>query len=161
MRTACIILFITISVFSTVFSDIKDYNIQPDDPKNVTKAYATMLMKADYESMTNITELKMKKDVMDTLFLMKDQTARVTLIKVSERIISYEIINLEVYTNENSLALTSIKWTMKPDSQPRASSESRQAGGTVFKKNNEIVYIDYILKQFDNNEWKIISSKTR
>ena len=160
MRTTCIILFIIISISNLAFSDIKDYNISQDDPKSVTKAYAAMLMKADYDSMTNITELKMKKDVMETIMLMKDQTVKVTMIRVSERIISYEITNLEVYTNENKLALASIKWTMKPDKQPRSSSESRQSGGNVFKTNNEIVYIDYILKQY-NDEWKIISSKTR
>ena len=160
MRTARIILFIIISLSNSAFSDIKDYNINSDEPKSVAKAYAMMLMKADYNSMTNITELKMKKDVLETLFLMQDQNAKITMIRVSERIISFEIVNLEVYTNDNKLALASIKWIMKPDSQPRSSSESRQSGGTVFKKNNEIVYIDYILKPY-NDEWKIISSKTR
>jgi len=165
-----LILLLLLSTAPLSFSYAKTrYKYDYSDPESIVRAACVMLLKADYEEMTNITELVEKKRTLSTLDSMKeDKNLKILLKKESEKLISYEIVGKEDFTNNltNQLFVVTVKWTLKIDNDlPKNPSEfdrvtkdiDTQSGKK--KKNESIVYTDYLLMKFDD-KWKIVSKKS-
>ena len=153
-----------------MYSETNRYNYDFSEPATVVQAASKMLMNSDYEAMLIITELKEKKLTVDTLEQIKaDSKLRETLKKESDKILGFEITGTEIYTNDisNQLVIVSTKWTIKIDnSDPKNPQyfvrihENDDPDKTRRNKIDSTVYVDYLLKKFDD-KWKIISKKTR
>jgi hypothetical protein len=141
------------------------YNYDYSDPRSVVDSACRMLMNADYEEMISVTDLMEKKRAIATVEAMTNQNEKELLIKEAGKIISYEQIGTEEFTNDlsNQLSVVTIKWTIKNDT-PRYiennPANTMDNGQDVQPKKDIIIYTDYLLKKIDD-KWKIISKKSK
>jgi hypothetical protein len=166
LLVAAVLLF---SGFAAGFSETNKYSYDSADPNSVVQAACKMIMNADYEEMVPITEMAEKKRTVDTVEQMKDNTIRERVKKESEKINGYELIRLELYTNDvkNIMAVVYTKWMVKimgnqPKNDPNFIRiyESADPNAGRRKKTESDVYVDYLLKYYEG-QWKIVSKRTR
>ncbi len=160
------ISFLTANIYSAQEKYIYDFS----EPVTVVKAACKMLMNSDFEEMLIVTELNEKKITLETIDQIKlDNTLKEKIKKEGEKIESYEITSMEIYTNNisNQMVVVKTKWIVKVDnSNPKNPSEFVRIQESVDpdnarrRKYNSIVFVDYLLKKFED-KWKIISKRTR
>lgn len=167
--------FIVLVVLSLVifaergFSETNRYSLDSSDPNSVVQAACKMIMNADYEEMVSITEMAEKKRTLDTVEQMKDSNILEKVKKESEKINGYELLRLELYTNDvnNLMAVVYTKWMVKIEgNQPKNDPnyiriyESADPNAVKRRKKESEVFVDYLLKYYEG-KWKIVSKKTR
>lgn len=141
------------------------------DPKSVVTAASRMVMDSDYAGMLQITEMAEKRRALEIVNSIESNlVTRADLQKEADKILGFEIAGVEYVTNGavHKLCLVSTRWMTKMESfKPRNTAEftpmdpSRDPETQRSKKSNStIIYVDYLLKQFDG-KWKIVSRKSR
>jgi hypothetical protein len=159
-----IIFFVTVIPLNFLYGEREKYSYDYSDPRSVVNSACQMLMNSDYEEMLNVTEMMEKKRTIATIEALTNQKVRDLLIKESGRILNYEMVGIEDFTNDvsNQLMVVTVKWTLKNDTKyletnPITSIDRDQ---NTWQKKDEIIYTDYLLKKI-NEKWKIISKKSK
>lgn len=164
----CSLIYISLNVSFGAATNKYEYDF--NEPVTIVKAASKMLMNADYVNMLEITELNEKKKTQDTLDQVKTNNKLLEVLKKeSEKINSFEILTMEVFTNDvkNQMVIVSTRWMIKIGADgPKNSSDfvkispSADPSAMKRKKSESAVYVEYLLKKMDD-KWKIISKKTK
>ncbi len=162
------IIFLSASIMKNMLSaDQNKYSYDYSDPKSIVNSACLMLMNSDYSEMLNVTDLMEKKRTLQTIEAVTNVETRQLLLRESAKIISYELVGIEDFTNEitNQLMVVTVKWALKIDSKPYLEDNPKKSIDKVpdkvpDQKGESIVYTDYLLKKIDN-KWKIISKKSK
>ena len=134
------------------------------EPVTVVQAASKMIMNSDYEEMLAITEGTEKKHTQETVDSLKtDPKLKPVLEKESEKLSGFEVLDMEIFTNDvtNQMVVVSTKWLVRIQYSTPVNPKGYVApGGNRKVKTDSEVFVDYLLKKFDD-KWKIISKKTR
>jgi hypothetical protein len=160
-----LITFSTISLQRIIYGDEGKYKYDYSNPQSIVNSACLMLMNSDYSEMLNITDLMEKKRTQQTLDAATNAETRDALLKEAGKIISYELVGIEDFTNDvtNQLMVVTVKWTLKIDSKtPIENDPFKAMNGAIgrYQKQESIVFTDYLLKKI-NDKWKIISKKSK
>ncbi len=144
------------------FSESRKYSYDYSNPQSIVNSACLMLMYADYPEMLNLTEMMEKKRTLATIEETTNAKIKELLIKESEKIIKFEIIGTEDFTNNstNQLMVITVKWAMKIDPSRYVENNPRKAIDLKESKSESVIYTDYLLKKFED-KWKIISKKSK
>ena len=150
----CLTVSFGFAIESATARVVYDFN----DPESIVKAAQIFLVRSDFVSMTDITELNERKRVENTAEQMKIDRGLAAEVKAQAKLIeSFEIIGTDVITNEDmELAVVYTKWFVRNDrSKPLPNVKDIEYGA-----GKSVILVDYLLRKFDG-KWKIITQRTR
>ena len=165
-----IVLLTTFLAIEYAISSTNKYSYDFNEPVSIVQAACKMIMNSDYTDMILITEQTEKKRTMDALTdIQGNPELMKKLKKEAEKLISFQILDSEVFTNENTnfIAVVYTKWKSKlvqtVPSNPSGfvrPSEANDPDAARRRRTDTDIYVDYLLKKF-NDQWKIVSRRTR
>jgi len=166
MRSKIIFFVLLCGISFAESTNVYKYDFK--DPESIVRNSFFMLKNADFEAMLEITELNEKKRVSNTINeILSNPPAKSILLAESKKIKSFEIIAREDYTNNstNFYIIFITKWVVLNDKKSPKNADiydgfEKAINSSKGQKKESIIYVDYLLKNFDG-KWKIISKRSK
>ncbi len=150
---------LVLSVAGFVNGVTGSYDVDYSEPSSVVENAIAMVLNKDYEAMLEVTADGQKEKTQEIIDELETNSSfEDELEDTFSRVVDYDIIQADIFTNENIYySIVNTRWVME------FSGIQPTTGVTIIQENErdfDLVFVDYLLREY-NGSWYIISQKNK